>query len=76
MRGDASVEKVDEQDQVIRRREFERANPGVRIEFRPPLWHAQFGDEEITRLHLRWLLDALELRPGATEALRRLGGGG
>ena len=54
------VVPAEPEDQVTRRQRFEAAHPDVEIEFRPPLWYARSGDIEISRIHLRWLLDVLE----------------
>lgn len=59
-------------DQVIRRQEYEKAHPDVKIEFCPPAWQALLppawqavipegdGSTIIVRYELRSLLDKLE----------------
>lgn len=57
----------DGEDQVTRRERFEAAHPDITIEFRAPLWHAWVDGGVITRIHLRWLLDALGAPVEATD---------
>jgi hypothetical protein len=51
-------------DQVPRKLRFEADHPQVRITFCGPYWRAVIprdgGEETVTGLDLRWLLDALE----------------
>ncbi len=58
-------------DQVPRRQAYEAEHPNVKITYLGPIWRAIIrednGETVITRVHLRDLLDKLELmdEPGA-----------
>ncbi len=64
-------------DQVPRKLRFEQAHPDVKITFRGPYWRAvvprEGGEDVVTRLDLRALLDVLEQRPEFTGDAGRAG---